>query len=284
MLAALLFACVKQQEEAPVFGELEIQFDNVVGSGADKRQLCLAEAGSADYDYRNGLEQPFNVTLLRYYISGVKLEGPNGEYYEDEMTASAGRSKGYYLVDEADPASQYITLKNVPQGAYDKLSFTVGVDAAGLMEDAVGGVLDPLESKMFWSWELGYIALKFEGQSPESPGQALGESIHADNPAGFVFHIGGWKDDPPSRNNNRVVHLVFDGEALVGKHRGGHGHGHGHGHGDAPHIHLEFNVAKIFQGARPVDFRVDNAIVDPATGAFLADNIAAAFRYDHMHQ
>lgn len=254
-------------------GALEVEFDNVAMINGIARQLNLAAVGSTDYPFENGMGQSYNITLLRYFVSKIVLEGPNGEYFEDETSVSATGSKGYYLVDEGVGQSQLIRLENVPAGRYNKLTFTIGVDGDGVTEGAAGGALDPAVNKMFWNWNSGYIAVKFEGQSGISPGGASGETILPDNGKGLVYHVGGWKDMPGTAfvYNNKRITLTFDTDAIV--------------NGNAePHVHLYFDVLKLFNGSNKVDFTGNNNVHKPTDGKPMAENLPGAFMYDHIHQ
>lgn len=178
----------------------------------------MVPAGSTEYAYTNGMNQKYNISLLKYFVSAIELQGPNGESFKDEVSVSASGTKGYYLINEQDPASQVVTLKNVPAGKYNKVIFTVGVDSAGVSDGAVGGALDIATSKMFWNWNSGYIAVKFEGQSDASNGGVTGaETITADNKNGMAFHVGGWKNIAGSAfvYNNKKINLTFDTDAKV---------------------------------------------------------------------
>ncbi|PHI19238.1 hypothetical protein CEQ90_13575 [Lewinellaceae bacterium SD302] len=259
----------------PTFGSIEIEFDNVIGSNDDQRGFGLSEVGSTDYSYSNGMEQNFNVTLLRYFVSNVRLEGEDGLVYEDETLVDAVNSKGYYLIDEADGSSQTVTLENVPTGEYDRIVFTLGVDSSGVLEGAAGGVLDPATNHMFWNWNAGYVALKFEGQSDVSVGGAFGETVDQDTPNGIVYHLGGWKEvdgAPAFTNNVREISLDFDSHAHVAAE-------------EVPRVHLEFDVESIFKGpGGDIDFTGNNNVHRPVDGSNAIDNVVAAFRFDHIHE
>ncbi len=286
-LLAVLFitACSKDDDtnmQEPAFGNVEVEFDNVFGPNDNQRGFSLEPVGSSNYAYTNALGQEFNVSLLRYFISGIRLEGHDGLVFEDEMKVDATTSKGYYLIDEADFASQVVELKDVPAGEYHRIVFTLGVDSTGVLEGAAGGVLDPATNRMFWNWNSGYVAMKFEGQSSAAAGGANGELINPDMPNGLVAHIGGWKDIPGSTafvNNVKEITLEFDGHLKVEGHSDG-----GHSHG-APRVHLEFDVAGIFDGpAVQYDFGGNNNVHRPVDSRDLATNAAAAFRFDHIHE
>lgn len=260
-------------------GSVEIEFDNVIGPNDNQRGFSLVPVESTDYTYANALGQQFNTSMLRYYISKIRLEGHDGLVFEDEMAVDATSSKGYYLINEADFASQVVKLENVPAGEYHRVVFTLGVDSTGVREGAAGGVLDPATSRMFWNWNSGYVALMFEGQSAVSAGGAVGQMIRPEMPQGLVAHMGGWKEVPGSAafvNNIKEVTLDFDGHLHV---RGGGDHNH------APRVHLEFDVLGIFNGpAGQYDFTGNNNVHRPVDSRMLATNAAAAFRFDHIHE
>jgi hypothetical protein len=172
------------------------------------------------------------------------------------------------------PASQLISLSEIPAGEYNKITFTVGVDSAGVVDGAAGGVLDPATSKMFWNWNSGYIALKFEGQSSASNGGVTGsETIAADNAHGMAYHIGGWKNIPGTAfvYNNKRLSFTFDENVKVeGK--------------QSPEVHMVFDVLKFFDSHHQVDFSGNHNVHKPSDGEQIAKNFEHAFAYDHIHQ
>jgi len=282
-LAALFFlisftGCDDEDDNQMIentFGSVEVEFDNVIGPNDNQRGFSLSEVGSEEYAYTNGMGQDFNVSLLRYFISNVRLESNDGRVFEDETLVDAITSKGYYLIDEDEAASRVITLEDIPAGNYDRIVFTLGVDESGVLEGAAGGTLDPATNRMFWNWNAGYVALKFEGQAEASTGGAGGEMISAEMDHGIVYHLGGWKeveDAPAFTNNIREITLDFDTPAQIAD-------------GELPRIHLEFDVASIFSGpGGDVDFTGNNNVHRPVDGTTAVDNAAAAFRFDHIHE
>lgn len=276
LLSAIAFfsACNKDDDNAGETGTMLLIFDNVAVINGVQNQLSLSTPGSTDYNYSNGMDQPFNINLLRYFISGIVLEGPNGEHHHDHMEATASGSKGYYLIDESLPSSQQIMLDNIPAGTYDKITFTVGVDSAGVVDGAAGGSLDPATNNMFWNWNSGYIAMKFEGQSDVSNGGVSGaETITVDNAKGMAYHIGGWKNIPGTAfvYNNKQLSFTFDTQAKVESKR-------------EPEVHMIFDVLSLFKGEHTIDFAGNHNVHKPADGVNVAENMAKAFAYDHLHQ
>lgn len=265
---AFLSACKKEEEKA-TFGTLALEFDNVVGD----QDVTLVDNTSDNFKYTNGVNQNFNISLLGYYITQVKLEGPNGETFVDPVATSAIASevKGIYHVLENDVNSQAITLSNVPAGKYDKVTFTLGIPAEIVQEGATGGVLDPAEGAWLWNWDAGYIGFAFEGRSPASPVAATQW-----NPENSVqIHIGGWKDiadNPMMVNNVKTFTLEFGTSVNVGEKL-------------EPSAHIKMNLLEVIAGHHATaDFSTTNQVHTPAGGSEFAENIHDAFVVDHVHQ
>jgi len=274
VFGALFFSACKDDDDISAPGTLEVAFDNIALINNVQQQLSLATPGSTNYIYTNGMGQKFNINLLRYYISAIELDGPNGEHYHDHLEATAAGTKGYYLVDESIPASQVISLDEIPAGEYNKITFTVGIDSTGIANGAAGGVLDPATCKMFWNWNSGYIAVKYEGQSDVSNGGVTGaETITGDNAHGMAYHIGGWKNIPGGvfvYNNKRLTY-TFDTVVKVESKL-------------SPELHMVFDVQKMFGAHHAIDFTGNHNVHKPIDGANVADNLEHAFAYDHVHQ
>lgn len=271
-VAMFMVSCDKEKPTDDP-GAIKIEFDNVAIVDGIQRQLSLVTPGSTDYNYTNEKEQDFNINLLRYYITNIKLEGPNGEVFEDPVKVDASGAKGVYLIDEAIPTSGGVVLTDVPAGQYNKISFTVGVEENGVKDGAAGGNLDPATCKMFWNWNSGYIALKFEGQSSVSAGGTTGFETLEGVDKGILYHIGGWKDVDGTAfvYNNKKLTFDFDTNAKVEK-------------GEQPTVHMVFDVLKLFTGENNIDFTGNNNVHKPVDGKPMADNIPGAFAFDHVHQ
>lgn len=279
VFASLLFsACTDNDDEVEPdnqVGEVVIKFDNKVGTS----EMRLSELGSTDYAYTTTSGQTFNLTRFGYYISKIKLEGPNGELYEDQMNVSPNPDevKGYYHVLESTPSSQRITLENVPAGQYNRITFTVGIEEEGVQEGAAGGVLDPAEGAWFWNWNAGYIAFAVEGASPSSPQQFedFGGGFFIPENA-FQIHVGGWKDITPAPgeqqrfvNNNRTITLDFDSRVTVSDRL-------------RPEAHIVVDALSAL--GEGINFEQSFSVHAPIKGAPFADNLPSAFIFDHTHQ
>jgi hypothetical protein len=266
---ALLSACKKDDDTKVTYGTLALEFDNVVGD----KDLNMVESTSSDFKYKNGLDQDFNVSLLGYYITQIKLEGPNGETFADPVAtgANAADVKGIYQILEGDVNSQVVNLSNVPSGKYNKVTFTLGIPAEIVQEGATGGVLDPAEGAWLWNWDAGYIGMAFEGRSPASPVAATQW-----NPENSVqIHIGGWKDiqdNPNMVNNVKTITLDFGTTVNVGEKY-------------SPSAHLKMDLLEVIAGHHATaDFSVTNQVHTPAGGHDFAENLHGAFVVDHVHQ
>ncbi len=264
-------ACEEGEVVSPeASGSFVVEFDNYVGN----QNLQLDPVGSNSYRYQTDKGQDFNLSTLRYYISHIKLEGPDGAMYEDEMQVSANANdiKGYYLVNEEEASSRFITLDNVPAGNYDKVTFTLGIPEDGVQEGAAGGILDPAAGAWFWNWNAGYISLGIEGAAADSPQERVEGNGWVVEANSFSFHIGGWKEVGPDDNfvnNIRTVSLDLGAEVAANENL-------------QPKAHLSFDLLKVLDGAN-IDFTQSFSVHSPKAGAPLADQIPNAFTVDHVH-
>ncbi|MDF9798965.1 hypothetical protein OKW21_004228 [Catalinimonas alkaloidigena] len=272
LLLTLFIACDEDENMSlEASGAFVVEFDNYVGT----QQMQLDPAGSTDYRYANASGQEFNLSTFRYYVSNIKLEGPDGERFEDVMNVSANADdvEGYYLVLESDASSQFITLNDVPTGAYDKITFILGIAEEGVQEGAAGGILDPAEDAWFWNWNAGYINLGIEGTAADSPQERIEGDGWLVEENTFGLHVGGWKEVEPDDNyvnNIRTVTLDLGAAVTVSEDM-------------KPQVHIVFDLLKILDGAA-IDFSQTYSVHSPLLGAPLADQIPAAFTVDHVHQ
>ena len=117
--------------------------------------------------YRNASGESFAPTTFNYFVSNTKLIRADGAAYVMLQDSS------YFLIKEPVPASQTITLANVPAGSCSSVSFVPSADSLRSTMDISRqtGVLNPVgdytsASGMHWSWNLGYIFQKLEGTRP----------------------------------------------------------------------------------------------------------------------
>ena len=233
---ATLFSCSKKDDPKPApagNGVVKLEFFNNVGSSS-------LNLDNQWYTNTNG--DSFKVSMFNYYISNIKLTGPAAAYAETES---------YHLLQQSAPSEMAFDLAAVPAGTYSSITFTIGVDSLRNVSGAQTGALDPAKG-MFWSWNTGYIMLKFEGISPKStqPGNAL------------IFHAGGFSGD---NSVVRTVTLDLLNPIVVNS-------------ATENHLHLTADVLALFKTPNPIDFSLKSSMQAPGAEAKkFADNYATMF-------
>ncbi|MTI22770.1 hypothetical protein E1176_17190 [Fulvivirga sp. RKSG066] len=261
------------QSETEAVGTLQLKFDHFVGT----QKMELSEPGSIEFQYETADGEAFNISKFGYYVSEIILEGPTGEYYEDEQLVSALEVKGFYHVLQDEPSSRFITLSDVPAGRYNRVTFKIGVSESAVQEGAAGGVLDPAEGAWFWNWNAGYIGFAIEGTAQNS-GQELVEGDGWTIPEkSFALHIGGWKDIEVAEgenqkfvNNVKTIALQFDSDLRVES-------------ALDPNVHIVVDLLKMLDGAN-INFANSYSIHAPKAGQPLAEVLPEVFIVDHTHQ
>ena len=217
-------------------GKVYLEFFNVVGGS----NLNLNNQW-----YKNQHGDSFKVTKFNYYISNVVITSTDG------ITTYAEPNSYHLLEQSSTPSQMAFYLDKVPGKKYASLSFMIGVDSLHNVSGAQDGDLDPAKGN-FWSWNTGYIMLKFEGNSPQAP-TADGR---------LVFHSGGFSG---ANSVLKTVTLSFPTEIEVTK-------------ASSPHVHLQADVLALFKSPNVFDFSTTTAIHMPGIDAKkLADNYANMF-------
>jgi len=232
---------------------LSIQFDNIAGD----KNLQL-NTGS----YVNAAGEQFNISLLQYFISNIKVKNAAGTEYIVPQDSS------YFLVSEANAASQFVKVR-VPEGEYSLISFVLGVDSLRSTMDISKrtGVLNPsggMDDGMYWGWNSGYIFFKMEGTSAVAPVDPSGQNK-------FRYHIGGFGGyNAPTLNNIRTitVDLTAGGVAKVRT-------------GREPNIHLMVDILKMFNGSTTVSIAANPTVMFGDFSAKIAGNYVNMFSHDH---
>jgi hypothetical protein len=174
-----LGACKKKENiiPPPADGSVKVQFSYVFGSAALpwvlNKQMVHTKTGDT-----------LTFTTFRFYVSNVKLQRKDGSWW--------AQPESYYLVDANSTAASSFTIPAVPANDYVAMQYTMGVDSTRNVSGANTGAL-ALSNGMFWDWNSGYIMLKAEGYSPNSPTNS------------FAFHLGGF-----SGENNIVTVKTAD--------------------------------------------------------------------------
>lgn len=253
----LLSSCKKDVQE-PVYQEsnlapLSVEFDNIIGG----QNLVLNTT-----NYTNAAGENYNVQILQYFISNIKVKKADGTIYTVKQDSS------YFLIKEADQNTRFAKV-NVPEGDYTSLTFTLGVDSLRSTMDISKrtGVLDPsggMDNGMYWGWNSGYIFLKMEGTSPQAPVDPSGVRK-------YRYHIGGFGGYSATTINNIktiTLDLTARGIAQVRKNRNAN-------------IHLFADISKVLNGSTNVSIATNTQVMFSDFSVNIANNYQNMFTHDH---
>lgn len=239
-----LFSCTESDEITPnEKGTLTINFNNTVNN----EDVILGTTKGV-----NSSGEEFTISTLNYFISNIVLTDNKGNEVKFP--------ENYYLVREADPSSQQISLGDIPAGDYTSISYVIGVDSLRNVADVSSrtGVLDVASygnDNMYWSWNMGYIFFKMEGNS----------EVITNDAKQFQFHIGGFggKDAPTPNNIKTITHNLSDLPTIRMK--------------NSPMVNIEFKVDKLFEGNSVIKLSETPMIHNPMTGKLVSANYLNAF-------
>jgi hypothetical protein len=252
-----LVSCKKDTAE-PVYNEanlapLSVEFDNVMGG----QNLVLNST-----NYTNGAGETYNVQLLQYYVSNIKVKKADGTSY------TVNQDSSYFLIKEADVTTRFAKVK-VPEGDYTSLTFVLGVDSLRSTMDISKrtGVLDPsggMDDGMYWGWNSGYIFLKMEGTSPQAPLDPTGQRK-------YRYHIGGFGGySAPTITNIKTItlDLTARGIAQVRKDRNAN-------------VHIMVDISKVLSGSTNVSIAANPQVMFSDYSVNIANNYTTMFTHDH---
>lgn len=254
-----LSSCKKDSDTDPEIdpnkkGMVEIKFDNIAGQD----DFTLGE------NYTNAAGETFKVDMLQYYISNIVLKSESGSEYV------VPQEESYFLIKEHDAATQKIQLSNIPEGNYNEVTFTIGVDSLRNTKDPSErtGVLDigveGAGKEMYWSWNSGYIFFKMEGTST-----AIEPTEN--NPNGkFYYHIGGFGHNS-SLNNIRKATLSLGTDAAQSREE------------VMPSIHIVVDILKALEGTTQVSLKEYPVVMVNPFSLKVSENYMKAFEYHHVH-
>ena len=248
--ATLLASCSKETTfDTATTGKVKIKFDHI----AHGKNLVL------DTElYTNNSNETYSISMLKYYISNIKLTKTNGDIYEVPQNDS------YFLVDESKIESLQPTF-DAPEGEYIALEFNLGIDSNTNVQPLEGrlGVLDIANNDMYWSWNSGYIFFKMEGSSEASTSQDKK----------FRYHIGLFGGmNSPTVNNNKIIKLDLNaaGTAKVQQNL-------------SADIHLITDVGTLFNGTTKISLAANPTVMVTGPNQEIANNYATMFTHDHTH-
>jgi hypothetical protein len=188
ILTSVFFASCKKDEtpngdNSNLTGQIKIEFEHKWGMNLMPFYMGVDMIQPKTKD-------TLKFTTLKYYVSNIQLKKSDGSWWI--------HPESYFLLDASIPSSMVLNISNVPSGTYTEMRYTMGVDSIRNVSGAQTGVLSAING-MFWSWNSGYIMIKAEGMSPNSPSED------------FVLHLGGFKGD---YNVVTVKTSNFGGEPL----------------------------------------------------------------------
>jgi hypothetical protein len=251
-----VWACKNADPNPARTGTLQLVFDNV--AGAQDLQLGTGT-------YRTASGESITPTGFNYIVSNIKLTGTDGREYAMPQDSS------YFLIRENVPATQTISLKNIPAGDYTSASFLIGVDSLRSTMD-IGrrtGVLDPAgdhtsANGMYWSWNSGYIFMKLEGTSPNAPTDATGNKT-------FRYHVGFFGGrDTRTINNLKTVTINFGSDLASVKPT------------QVPTVTVQTDVLKIFDGPVTISIAKNPEVMVSDYSQTVANNYARMMSYKGM--
>jgi len=238
-------------EETAGVGKLGVEFDNVFGSS----NLILNTQNNV-----TSQGETLKISDVKYIVSNIVLTK------EDGTTFVYPKAKSYFIVNEADAATQEIALENIPAGDYTKIKFGIGVDKTQFDLGASGqGDFLTIADKagMLWSWSAGYKFVLFEGTFT---------SASVTTPTSFMVHTGQTGTD----YNYTEVTLDLPTKALVRTNI-------------TPDVHIFADVAKIIDGKNKIKLSDNNeggmgAMIMGGTNLpLITANLSNMFTVNHVH-
>lgn len=249
-------ACNKKHDHEPapnpdMKGSIELEFENFVGT--QNFQI------GTTYTNPNTSES-FTPTMLRYFISNIQLKTANGTTY------TVPQENSYFLLDVEKPETLKFTIGDIPEGDYQEITFMIGVDSlrnTKPVSERTGNLdIAGTAQGMYWSWNSGYIFVKFEGTSPQSTA--------TDNK--LRYHIGGFGGySSPTINCVRTKTLNFGSEAAKVRAN------------KTPTLHFIADWLKLFNGSTQVRIANNSTVMFNPFGVNIANNYIEAFSFDHVH-
>lgn len=237
LIAVLLGACTRVPQAAvDDSGGLLVQIEHRLGAAPvelGKTRLPTAEG------------EVLVLNSLRYYLSHFRLVDERGG--ERALPGDPQSDRGYFLIDEADPASRQLVLDGLAPGSYWSVEFRLGIDEARNSAGAQTGVLDPAHG-MFWTWHTGYIFFALEGRQ-EPAGREL------------AFHVGG------DTRYAREIRLSLQHAIRIGE-------------GERPRVRVLADLAGLFSRDRNWNMAAVHGAAEPESSARLAEAYGRMFHVE----
>ena len=231
-------------------GNLTVEFDNAF-AGND---LVFNAPNTTSNN------EVLQISTIKYIVSNIALIDENG------ATFTYPKSESYFIVNEADQASLFLDLRNIPAGNYTKIKIGIGVDQAQweLGADGQGDFLAHADAEnLLWGWAAGYKFIAFEGNF-------TAPTVTAQTP--FMVHTG----KTGTAYNYTEVTLDLPQQALVRAEI-------------TPEIHVVADLSKIIDGTNKIKLSDNNTggmgamIMGGENLTLITQNLSDMFSVAHVH-
>jgi hypothetical protein len=157
--------------------------------------------------------------------------------------------ESYHLIQHLDDIKSF-AINNLPEGNYNQLQFTIGVDSLRNVSGAQTGALDP-GNVMFWDWNSGYIFLKLEGDY---------KTTTTTSAVNYAMHIGGYK--APTNYIREITFNAIDLQSVKYK---------------TTLVYIHTTIDEIFKTPETIDFDTYGAIAQGKNMQTLVNNYIDMF-------
>lgn len=151
---------------------MNVACDKPVGKGDIELQVSYTANGrplmTDSLCYVNEAGNQYMITEIQWFISNFEFQNDKGEWISlDQIN----------YIDTNIPESQLLRLSSLPEGTYQKLRFTFGLDEN---DNVTGRFSNPPERDMFWPEPLGggYHYMKLNGKYLDENGDLAPMNIH----------------------------------------------------------------------------------------------------------
>lgn len=250
LLCVSILSCSSEEEDLTgQTGSLTLKFDNGVGA----QDFIFGTS----YNKSNG--ESFKLNTLKYIISNVRVKDSKGN------TFTYPTDENVFIVDEANGNTAgeiLIALDNVAAADYVEITFGIGIDQPRFLLGAAGQgdfLAEAQAAGMMWSWATGYRFMRFDGTYSTSTVTDGALNVH-------MGSVG------TSLDNYKEVTLAFPNSVRVRETA-------------SPEIHIEADIAKVFDGETSVKFEDGyNQVHTSATMTpVIANNMKGIFEVHHVH-
>lgn len=116
--------------------------------------------------------EALRFTNFRFYVSNIKLQKADNTWWV--------MPNSYFLLDAQQAFTSAINITHIPTDSFIAMSYTLGVDSAHNSGESTFNALLPIHG-MFWDENRGYVMLRVQGYSANSPDGT------------FSYDLGGYK-------------------------------------------------------------------------------------------